>query len=91
MTGYLATGQTGCHDGTGEPVPCRDSGQDAEYARGLRWPRPRFTTRADLVEDRLTGLIWSRNANPADFPLTWQEALDFVARLNGDSWPGRTD
>jgi hypothetical protein len=44
-----------------------------------------------VVEDRLTGLVWSRNANPAEFPLTWQEALDFVAGLNADAWLGRSD
>jgi len=90
MTAISRTGQTGCHGWHGQPGAPADSGQDAEYVPGLRSPRPRFArSRADLVEDRLTGLIWSRNANPADFPLTWQEALDFVARLNGDSWPGR--
>jgi len=43
------------------------------------------------VVDRLTGLTWSRDALPAEFPLDWQEALDFVRELNGRAWLGRRD
>lgn len=32
--------------------------------------------------DQLTGLVWTRNANLPEFPLTWTEVLDFVARMN---------
>ena len=91
IRGYLSTGQTGCHDTHGHPIPCRGTGQDAEHAAGAPWPSPRFSTRLDLVEDRLTGLIWCRDANPAGFPLTWQESLDFVAGLNATGWLGRSD
>ncbi len=41
--------------------------------------------------DRLTGLVWSRDALPAGFPLEWQEALEFVADLNARAWLGRWD
>ncbi|MDZ4254410.1 MAG: DUF1566 domain-containing protein [Sulfuritalea sp.] len=41
--------------------------------------------------DRLTGLIWCRNANLAEFPLTWPEALDFVAIMNREQHCGRSD
>ena len=34
------------------------------------------------MRDRLTGRVWSRNANLAEFPLTWPEALAAVAGLN---------
>ena len=91
MTRVLQTGQTRCFDVAGRPVPCRHTGQDAEFATGMPWPMPRFATRGALVEDRLTGLLWSGNANPAGFPMSWQEALDFVARLGRDGWLDRTD
>lgn len=79
---YLSTGQTSCHDVTGQPVPCAGSGQDAEYQAGRAWPQARFKADNEWVLDQLTGLMWPRNANLADYPLTWQEALDFVADMN---------
>ncbi len=41
--------------------------------------------------DQLTGLIWLKNANPAEFPVTWQEALDYIARMNREKKAGRID
>ena len=41
----------------------------------------RFQVMDHVVRDEFTGAIWSRDANPAEFPLTWQEALQFVADL----------
>jgi len=35
-----------------------------------------------VVRDNLTDLVWSRDANLAEFPLTWQEALESIARIN---------
>jgi hypothetical protein len=36
MSGYLRTGQTGCYDYLGKPIPCRGSGQDGELRGGMR-------------------------------------------------------
>jgi hypothetical protein len=47
--------------------------------------------RDDEVMDRLTGLTWCRSANLAEFPLTWQEALDFVATMNREERIGQGD
>jgi hypothetical protein len=44
--------------------------------------RPAFSLRGDVVSDNLTGLVWCRDANLAEFPLTWQGAFDFIAGLN---------
>ncbi len=88
---YLHTGQRTCHADDGREIPCAGSGQDASFAVGTSWPEPRFEQRNDEVTDLLTGLIWCRNANLAEFPLTWQEALDFVAAMNREQRFGRSD
>lgn len=88
---YLHTGQRTCHATDGREVPCEGSGQDASFAVGASWPEPRFEVRGDEVMDRLTGLIWCRSANLAEFPLTWQEALEFVATMNREQRFGQSD
>jgi hypothetical protein len=88
---YLNTGQRSCHAEDGREVPCEGSGQDASFAVGTSWPELRFEVSGDQVMDRLTGLIWCRNANLAEFPLTWQEALDFVAAMNREQSFGQRD
>jgi hypothetical protein len=79
---YLQTGQTTCHDTDGREITCAGSGQDAEFRKGIAWPVPRFGQHEEVVLDGLTGLIWTRNANLAEFPMRWQEALDHVAGMN---------
>lgn len=94
---YLDTGQRTCHADDGREIACEGSGQDASFAVGIPWPEPRFVVcKADAhgdneVLDRLTGLIWCRNANLAEFPLTWQQALDFVATMNREQRFGQRD
>jgi len=63
-------------------MSCSGSGQDAEFKNGVPWPDPRFQQNGDVVLDRLTGLVWTQNANLAEFPLTWQEALKFIGEMN---------
>ena len=87
----LATGQTRCWDISGQEVACADSGQDGELRLGLSWPGRRFEALGSLVRDHLTGLIWSRDANPGGFPCTWNEALAAVRRMNRDGYGGRSD
>jgi len=88
---YLHTGQRTCHADDGHELACEGSGQDASFAVVAPWPDPRFDVRGDEVMDRLTGLIWCRSANLAEFPLTWQEALDFVAAMNRGQRFGQRD
>ncbi|MDP1681923.1 MAG: DUF1566 domain-containing protein, partial [Burkholderiales bacterium] len=88
---YLPTGQRTCHADDGREVPCEGSGQDASFAVGTPWPEPRFDLRVDEVTDQLTGLVWCRNASLAEFPLTWQEALDFVVAMNREQRFGQRD
>jgi hypothetical protein len=88
---YLQTGQRTCHADDGRELPCEGSGQDASFGVGAPWPEPRFDARGDEVIDRLTDLIWCRSANLAEFPLAWQEALDFVAAMNCEQRFGQRD
>jgi len=71
MTAYLWTGQTACRDFSGKEIPCTGSGQDAEFRRGIPWPASRFETVEETVLDRLTGLVWAKDANMVGFPLQW--------------------
>jgi len=89
--GYLQTGQTTCHDPGGIAVPCTGSGQDGEFHRGLLWPEPRFEVHGAIVFDWLTELSWTQNATPCELPMTWREALAFVAGMNRERALGCSD
>ena len=91
MSVCLQTGQITCHDARGRRIDCTGSGQDADFKSGLSWPAPRFEVLDDTVLDRLTRLVWTRNANMAEFPLAWREALDYIATMNRDRVFGSSD
>ena len=88
---YLQTGLEHCYDASGRIVDCAGTGQDAELRPGAPWPDPRFVVQGEVVLDALTGLTWLKDANAAEFPLTWSEALMQVGQWNlaglaGGSW-----
>jgi len=103
------TGLDICYNRTSDPtdtvIACSGTGQDGELQKGLAWPVPRFADNGDqTVTDKLTGLIWTRDANlmktrdPAfdtdgtqDGVVTWQHALDYVKKLNSDNYLGHND
>jgi len=87
------TGQTLCYKATGPGVAdCAGSGQDGDALSGVAWPNPRFADNGDqTVTDRLTGLAWTRDANPAGGYKSWQQALDYVKTLNGRNHLGHDD
>lgn len=87
----LRTGQITCHDTAGREIPCRGSGQDAEFLQGVPWPEPRFEQNEETALDRLTGLTWTRDANPVGFPLTWAEALSYISEMNKEGTFGYSD
>lgn len=91
MRAYLWTGQSRCYDSDGSVTLCKNSGQDGEFHSGIPWPQPRFIVEGQLVLDQLSGLYWLKNANPAEFPMTWQEALDAAAAMNREKREGRSD
>ncbi len=65
-----STGQAKCYDATGvtgNETACAGTGQDGEKLAGVAWPSPRFADNGDgTVTDRLTGLIWLKNAKCTD-------------------------
>lgn len=68
---------------TGQTISHRP-GDDGDLQRGVAWPNPRFTDQLNgTVIDNLTGLIWTKDANPIGGYSTWKEALDFA---NGMGW-----
>ena len=87
----MQTGQSACYDDSGSNVFCKGTGQDGEFRVGRKWPDPRFAVQDETVKDLLTGLTWTHNANPADFPMNWQESFDFVRAMNKGKEFGFTD
>jgi len=100
------TGQTKCYDTSGAEIVCTDTGQDGDIRTGVVWPDPRFTDNGDeTISDNLTGLVWAKNGNlmaardigfdtdgtSGDGRVTWQHALDYVAKLNAEDYLGYND
>jgi len=100
------TGQTTCYDSVGTVIACANTGQNGELQKGVAWPSPRFTANADTsVTDNLTGFAWAPNGNlmpirdngwdadgtANDGKVTWQHALDYVAKLNAENYLGHND
>ena len=86
------TGETGCWDTTGVPIPCAGTGQDGQFQIGVA-VSPRFTDNGNgTVKDNLTGLIWLKNASCFG-ERTWAEALSDANLLSAATAPcgGLTD
>ena len=87
----LTTDQQGCFDARGAGVPCAGSGQDAAQKPSGLAHAERFEEDGGTVSDTATGLRWSRNANPFDFPYTWREAFDLIDAMNRSQAHGSDD
>jgi hypothetical protein len=76
------TGQVTSYSATG--------GEDGDLKKGVVWPKPRFKDNGNgTVTDKLTKLIWLKNANAFGLQ-TWEQALaDANALASGSS--GLTD
>lgn len=48
----------------------------------MDWPKPRFQVMEQTVLDLLTGLMWTKRADLTEFPLTWDEAINYVNQMN---------
>lgn len=99
------TGQTQCFNDEGFEFNCSGTGQDGEIQAGSPWPSQRFTNNNDgTVMDNLTGLMWAADGNimstrdvaydsdeTKDGAVSWQEALDYIAKLNAEYYLGYND
>ncbi len=85
------TGQKQCFDEAGRPGPCSGTLQGASVLAGKPWPGPRFEVQADTVTDHMTGLNWMKKADAAGREVAWQEAFDFIDRLNQNAVTGFSD
>jgi hypothetical protein len=86
----LATGQTACWDIRGDAVACRGTGQDGDIRAGAAL---RYTSNGNgTITDHNTGLVWEKKtaANMFD-AYFWDEAFDYVARLNAATFAGYGD
>ncbi len=64
----------------------------ALYAAGsVRAAMPRFVVTDLWVKDVETGLMWSRDANPAGRLMSWDDASDYIAALNKQKYAGHDD
>lgn len=86
----LKTGQKGCWDSGGFPIPCCGSGQDGAVQAGAPHPTPRYLDKGNgTVTDQLTGLTWLKNANLFG-EVSWDQALANAGQL-ADGGLGLTD
>src|SRR3989304_9745665 len=66
------------------------AGDDGDLQKGVAWPNPRFSDLGNgAVKDRLTKLIWLKDANAFD-AVTWEQALSVANSLASGSH-GLTD
>jgi len=77
-------------------------GDDKDLDLGVSWPTPRFIDHNDsTVTDRLTGLMWTQNADPLDLfgltgtnwddEITWTQAFGYLDSLNNMNYCGYND
>jgi len=93
----LKTGQTGCWDGNGNPIPgCGAGGEDGDYQRGVA--RGYVDNGNGTITDVATGLMWEKKSYDGsihDWRIadTWSDALGaaFLGNLNGTCFAGYCD
>jgi len=87
------TGQTLCYKAMSAAViDCAGTGQDGDTLTGVAWPNPRFMDNGDqTMTDKLTGLVWTKDADPAGGIKTWQQSLDYIKTLNSKNYLGHND
>ena len=58
------------------------AGDDGDHQAGVASPSPRFTDNGDgTVTDRLTGLMWAKDANLNNGTMNWNDAIDYANNL----------
>lgn len=86
------TDQATYYNARGAATHCADTWQDGVLKRlGASWPEPRFLLHEDTVIDRLTGLMWTKDANCATKAVSWQLAIDAIKTMNAAEAYGHGD
>ncbi|MCF8033998.1 MAG: DUF1566 domain-containing protein [Desulfarculaceae bacterium] len=67
------------------------TGAPGEALTGRAWPEPRWEADGGTARDRLSGLVWTRQADLAPGAASWFEAGEVVERLNREGHAGRAD
>jgi hypothetical protein len=70
------------------PIPLPKTGQitffypgdDGDLQKGITWPDPRFQIEGDCIQDKLTGLTWSKTVSPFETK-NWFQALSYANDL----------
>lgn len=90
-TALARTGQTTCWNGSGIAINCSNTGQDADKKTGVAWPVPRFVDQGiGTVADRMTGLVWLKNADCYGDTTTQDAAIGSIRTL-ADGFCGLAD
>lgn len=82
------TGEVECFDLNGHSMECIGSGADGDAKSGNAWPKQRFKLTENGILDRLTGLVWLKQANLGG-ALSWSQALTVIEDLrqkSGQNW-----
>jgi hypothetical protein len=59
------------------------TGDDGHLQKGVTSPSPRFIDNGDgTVSDKLTGLMWTKNANLASGTMSWTAAITYANNLS---------
>jgi parallel beta-helix repeat protein len=66
---------------TVEPLVRLPKISDTDEGPGVEWPSERFEVYEDFIVDRLTGLMWSKDADLMNGSVHWSEAKEHVASL----------
>jgi hypothetical protein len=91
----VKTGQTGCWNGSGQPIPCAGTGQDGEFQNGA--DRVLVDNGDGTITDVRTGLMWEKlsddgSIHDTDNDYSWGDAYAYkVAGLNAIAFAGYTD
>lgn len=61
------------------------------HANAESAPKARFVKSKLTVKDNVTGLVWTRNGNPAGQKFSWHDAFRSVSILNEQQYAGHSD
>ncbi|MEO5333480.1 MAG: DUF1566 domain-containing protein [Magnetococcus sp. YQC-5] len=67
----------------------QQGGDDGDLEKGVAWPTPRFEASNGTVTDKLTGLIWMKNAG-CWTAMDWTASLGMVSNFNNLTLPWQT-